>query len=151
MAMKKDACSLEKSYDQPRQYIKKQRHYFANKGPSSQNNVKVKDLYSGDFPGGSVVKTLCFHCRGHGFDPWWGDLKILCGIAKKIFFNSVCLFQTYGVTSTTNRPQLTYFIFLGFKITADSDCSHEIKRPLLLRRKAMTNLDSVLKTETFLC
>ena len=38
------------------------------------------------------------------------------------------------------------FIFLGFKITVDSDCSHEIKRCLLLRRKAMTNLDSVLKS-----
>ena len=38
------------------------------------------------------------------------------------------------------------FIFLGSKITADGDCSHEIKRHLLLRRKAMTNLDSVLKS-----
>ena len=38
------------------------------------------------------------------------------------------------------------FIFLGFKITADSDCSHEIKRCLLLRRKAMTKLDSILKS-----
>ena len=38
------------------------------------------------------------------------------------------------------------FIFLGSKITADGDCSHEIKRCLLLRRKAMTNLDSVLKS-----
>ena len=37
------------------------------------------------------------------------------------------------------------FIFLGSKITADGDCSHEIKRCLLLRRKAMTNLDSTLK------
>ena len=37
------------------------------------------------------------------------------------------------------------FIFLGSKITADGDCSHEIKRPLLLGRKVMTNLDSVLK------
>ena len=43
------------------------------------------------------------------------------------------------------------FIFEGSKVIADGDCSHEIKRPLLLRRKAMTNLDSVLKTETFLC
>ena len=44
------------------------------------------------------------------------------------------------------------FIFLGSKITADSDCSHEIKRSLLLGRKAMTNLDSVLKSRdiTFL-
>ena len=37
------------------------------------------------------------------------------------------------------------FIFLGFKITADDDCSHEIKKHLLLGRKAMTNLDSILK------
>ena len=38
------------------------------------------------------------------------------------------------------------FIFLGSKITADDDCSHEIKRRLLLRRKVMTNLDSILKS-----
>jgi len=41
---------------------------------------------------------------------------------------------------------VTDFIFLGFKITADGDCSHEIKRRLLLGRKAMTNLDSILKS-----
>ena len=41
---------------------------------------------------------------------------------------------------------VTDFIFLGSKITADSDCSHEIKRRLLLGRKAMTNLDSILKS-----
>ena len=40
---------------------------------------------------------------------------------------------------------VTDFIFLGSKITADGDCSHEIKRLLLLGRKAMTNLDSILK------
>ena len=38
------------------------------------------------------------------------------------------------------------FIFLGFKIIADNDCSHEIKRCLIFGRKAMTNLDSVLKS-----
>ena len=41
---------------------------------------------------------------------------------------------------------VTDFIFLGSKVTADSDCSHEIKRCLILGRKAMTNLDSVLKS-----
>ena len=41
---------------------------------------------------------------------------------------------------------VAYFIFLGFKITADHDCSHDIKRCLLLGRKAMTNLDSILKS-----
>ena len=38
------------------------------------------------------------------------------------------------------------FIFLGSKITADGDCSHEIKRPILLGRKVMTNLDSIFKS-----
>ena len=41
---------------------------------------------------------------------------------------------------------VTDFVFLGSKITVDGDCSHEIKRRLLLRRKAMTNLDGILKT-----
>ena len=41
---------------------------------------------------------------------------------------------------------VTEFIFLGSKITADHDCSHEIKRHLLLRRKVMTNLDSIFKS-----
>ena len=41
---------------------------------------------------------------------------------------------------------VTDFIFLGYKITADGDCSHEIKRCLLLGRKVMTNLDSILKS-----
>ena len=45
---------------------------------------------------------------------------------------------------------VTDFIFLGSKITADGNCSHEIKRFLLLGRKVMTNLDSILKTEALL-
>ena len=43
--------------------------------------------------------------------------------------------------------KVTDFVFLGFKITADGDCSHEIKRHLLLGRKAMINLDSILKSK----
>ena len=43
------------------------------------------------------------------------------------------------------------FILGGSKISADGDCSHEIKRHLLLGRKVMTNLDSIFKTETLLC
>ena len=46
---------------------------------------------------------------------------------------------------------VTDFIFLGSKITADGVCRHEFKRCLLLGRKAMTNLDSILRTETLLC
>ena len=50
--------------------------------------------------------------------------------------------QIDGETMATVRD----FIFLGFKITADADCSHETKRRLFLERKAMTNLDSILKS-----
>ena len=46
---------------------------------------------------------------------------------------------------------VTDFIFLSSKITADGDCSCEIKSHLLLGRKAMTNLDSILKSKTLLC
>ena len=54
----------------------------------------------------------------------------------------ITLLQIDGETVET----VTDFIFLGSKITADGDCSHEIKRYLLLGRKAMTNLDSILKS-----
>jgi len=54
----------------------------------------------------------------------------------------ITLWQIDGETVGT----VTDFIFLGFKITADGYCSHEIKRRLLLERKAMTNLDSILKS-----
>ena len=53
----------------------------------------------------------------------------------------ITLWQIDGETMGTVRD----FIFLDFKITADSDCSHAIKRCLLLGRKAMTNLNSILK------
>ena len=55
---------------------------------------------------------------------------------------SIILWQIDGETMET----VTDFNFLGSKITADGDCSHEIKRYLLLRRKAMMNLDSILKS-----
>ena len=46
---------------------------------------------------------------------------------------------------------VTYFIFLGSKVTADGDCIHDIKTSLLFGRKAMTNLDSILKANILLC
>ena len=49
-------------------------------------------------------------------------------------------------TDEEKMKTVTDFIFLGSKITADSDCSREIKRPLLLGRKAMKNLDNILKS-----
>ena len=56
--------------------------------------------------------------------------------------SSITSWQIYGETTET----VTDFIFLGSKITADGDCNHEIKRCLLLAGKAMTNLDSILKS-----
>ena len=56
--------------------------------------------------------------------------------------DSTTSWQIHGKTKET----VTDFIFLGSKITADSECNHEIKRCLLLGRKAMTNLDSILKS-----
>ena len=50
-----------------------------------------------------------------------------------------------------NVETVADFIFLGSKISVDSDCSHDIKRRILLGRKAVTNLESVLKAETSLC
>ena len=57
----------------------------------------------------------------------------------------ITLWQIDGETKVT----VTDFIFLGSKITADGDCSHEIKRRLLLGRKVMTNLDSLLKSRRY--
>jgi len=61
---------------------------------------------------------------------------------KTMAYNPITSWQINGETMET----VTDFIFLGSKITADGDCSHEIKRHLLLGRKAMTNLDSILKS-----
>ena len=58
--------------------------------------------------------------------------------------------SSWQIDQKTVEP-VAYFIFLPFKITADGDCSHEIKRGLFLGRKVMTNLDTILKTETLLC
>ena len=55
----------------------------------------------------------------------------------------IASWQIDGETTQTGRD----FIFLGSKITVDDDCSHEIKRHLLLGRKAMTNLDNILKSK----
>ena len=59
-----------------------------------------------------------------------------------MIFGPITLWQIDGETMETVRD----FIFWGSKITADGDCSHEIKRNLLLGRKAMMNLDSILKS-----
>ena len=71
-------------------------------------------------------------------------LKLNIQKTKTMAPGPITSWQKDGETMETVRN----FIFLGSKITADGDCSHEIKRRLLLGRKAMTNLDSILKRQT---
>ena len=69
-------------------------------------------------------------------------LKLNIQKTKIMASGRITLWQIGGETMQTVR----YIIFLGSKITADDDCSHKIKRCLLLGRKSMTNLDSILKS-----
>ena len=69
-------------------------------------------------------------------------LKLNIQETKIMAFGPITSWQIEGEKVET----VTDFIFLGFKITADGDCSHDIKKHLLLGRKAMTNLDSVLRS-----
>ena len=69
-------------------------------------------------------------------------LKLNIQKTKIMTSGPITSWQIDGETMET----VTVFIFLGSKITADGDCSHEIKRRLLLRRKAMTNLESIFKS-----
>ena len=76
-------------------------------------------------------------------------LKLNIQKARTMVSSSITSWQIDGETVET----VANFIFLGSKITADGDCSHEFKRCLLLGRKVMTNLDSILKSRaiTLLC
>ena len=74
-------------------------------------------------------------------------LKLNIQKTKIMASGPITSWQIDGETVET----VTDFIFLGSKITVDGDCSHEIKRCLLPGRKAMTNIDGILKAETLLC
>ena len=71
-----------------------------------------------------------------------GGLKFSSQRMEIMASDLITSWQTDGETMET----VTYFISLGSKITTDGDCSHEIKRHLLLGRKPMTNLNSILKS-----
>ena len=74
-------------------------------------------------------------------------LKLNIQKTKIMASGPITSWQTDGETMETGRD----FILGGSKITADGDCSHEIKRSFLLGRKAMTNIDTILKAGTLLC
>ena len=73
------------------------------------------------------------------------DLKLNIHKTKIMTSSPITSWQIDGETGETVET-VRDFLFLGSRITADGDCSHEIKRRLLLGRKAMTNLDSILKS-----
>ena len=74
-------------------------------------------------------------------------LKLNIQKTKIMASDPITSWQIHGETMET----VTDFILGGFKITADGDCRHEIRRRLLLGRKAMTNLDSILKSRDIIC
>ena len=74
-------------------------------------------------------------------------LKLSIKKMKIMACGPITSWQIDGETMET----VTGFIFLGSKITVDGDCSHEIKRHLLLGRKAMTKLNSILKSKDIIC
>ena len=85
------------------------------------------------------VKTLLMKMKEESEK---AGLKLSIQNTKIMASGPITLWQTDGETMET----VTDFIFLGFKITVDGDCRHEIKRHLLLGRKVMTNIDNMLKS-----
>ena len=101
--------------------------------------------YTRGFPDGSVGKESA--CNAGNEESEKVCLKLNIQKTKVMASGPITSWQIDGETVET----VADFIFLGSKITADGDCSHEVKKHLLLGRKNMTNLDSILKAETLLC
>ena len=73
-------------------------------------------------------------------------------VGLKLYIQKTKIMASSPITSwQIDGETVADLIFMASKITIDGDCSHEIKRRLLLGRKVMTNLDSILKAETLLC
>ena len=109
------------------------------------NNVRNADDTSLTAESKEELKSLFMTVKEESEE---AGLKLNIQKTKLMASNLITSWQIDGETMET----MTDFIFLGFKIIADGDCSHEIKGRLLLGRKAMTNLDSILKNRdiTFL-
>ena len=90
------------------------------------------------------LKSLLMKVKEESEKP---GLKLNIQKMKIMASGPITSWQIDGETVKT----VTGFIFLGSKITADGDCSHEIKRRLLLGRKVMTKLDSILKSRDIIC
>ena len=103
------------------------------------NNLRREDDTTFMAESGEELKSLLMKVKEENKK---AGLKLSIQKTKIMASGPIASWQVDGETMETMRD----FIFLGSKITADGDCSNEIKRPLLLGRKAMTNLDSILKS-----
>ena len=103
------------------------------------NNLRYADDTTIMAESKEELKSLLRKVKEESKNP---GLKLNIQKTKIMASSPITSWQIDGETMETVRD----FIFLGSKITADGDCSHEIKRHLLLGRKAMTNLDSILKS-----
>ena len=107
--------------------------------PHTSFPVDYEQPNAEDFPGLSVVNAT---------EATFGPTELKVGL--KLNIQKTRIMASSPITSWKIDGEtvetVTDFIILGFKITADSDCSHEIKKHLLLGRKAMTNLDCILKS-----
>ena len=103
------------------------------------NNLRYADDTTLMAEGEEELKTLLMNVKEETEKV---GLKLNIQEAKLMASGPITSWQIDGETMETVRD----FIFLGSKVTVDDDCSHEIKRHLLLRRKVMTNLGSILKS-----
>ena len=103
------------------------------------NNLRYADATTLMAQSEEELKSLLMKVQGESEK---AGLKLNNQKTKIMASSFITSWQIDGETMET----MTHFTFLGSKITADGDCSHEIKRHLLLGRKAMTNLDSILKS-----
>ena len=109
-------------------------------------------------PSGSLASLLTSYCVTPRKQWLWSQhsSKCVCCVPFTHFITSLssmrlfCDIRIKGSNKCKTMETVSDFIFLGSKVTADGDCSHEIKRRLLLGRKVMTNLE-YLKAETLLC
>ena len=102
----------------------------------NSNNLKYADDTTLMAESKEELKSLLMKVKGESEK---AGLKLNIQKMKTMAYGPITSWQIEGETMET----VTEFIFLGSKTTADGDCSHEIKRYLLLGRKAMTNLDSI--------
>ena len=108
------------------------------------NNLRYADDTTLMAESEEELKSLLMKVKEESEKVGW---KLYIQKTKIKLSGSIASWQIDGVTVET----MARFLFLGFKITADRDCSHEMKRCLLLGRKAITNIHSILKAETLLC